>query len=60
MSTWLVPKEELIRMRRVSLCLPSSVMLLVSLISYNDRNTLALPAPTILRETRLKRAARLY
>jgi ACS family hexuronate transporter-like MFS transporter len=33
--------------------IPSVVMLLVSLISYIDRNTLALLAPTILRETGL-------
>src|SRR5438034_8479419 len=33
--------------------MPSGTMLLVSLISYIDRNTLALLAPTILRETRL-------
>ncbi|HWB85770.1 MAG TPA: MFS transporter [Bryobacteraceae bacterium] len=32
---------------------PAGVMLLVSLISYIDRNTLALLAPTILRETHL-------
>ena len=32
---------------------PAGTMLLVSLISYIDRNTLALLAPTILRETRL-------
>src|SRR5512140_2370716 len=33
--------------------LPAGTMLLVSLISYIDRNTLALLAPTILRETGL-------
>ena len=32
---------------------PTVTMMLVSLISYVDRNTLALLAPTILRETRL-------
>jgi ACS family hexuronate transporter-like MFS transporter len=32
---------------------PAGAMLAVSLISYIDRNTLALLAPTILRETRL-------
>lgn len=32
---------------------PALVMMLVSLISYIDRNTLALLAPTILRETHL-------
>ncbi|MEK7407023.1 MAG: MFS transporter [Acidobacteriota bacterium] len=32
---------------------PTGTMLLVSLISYIDRNTLALLAPTILRETQL-------
>jgi MFS transporter, ACS family, hexuronate transporter len=32
---------------------PVTVMLLVSLISYLDRNTLAILAPTILRETHL-------
>jgi len=38
---------------RISLWLPAATMLLVSLISYVDRNTLALLAPTILKETRL-------
>lgn len=33
--------------------IPAATMLLVSLISYIDRNTLALLAPTILRETKL-------
>jgi MFS transporter, ACS family, hexuronate transporter len=33
--------------------LPAAAMALVSIISYVDRNTLALLAPTILRETRL-------
>jgi hypothetical protein len=33
--------------------IPSLAMLLVSLISYIDRNTLALLAPTILAETGL-------
>jgi ACS family hexuronate transporter-like MFS transporter len=33
--------------------IPTATMLLVSLISYIDRNTLALLAPTILRETGL-------
>src|ERR1700704_2032767 len=33
--------------------IPTVSMLLVSLISYIDRNTLALLAPTILRETGL-------
>src|SRR5215831_15912453 len=33
--------------------LPSAAMMLVSLISYIDRSTLALLAPTILRETNL-------
>src|SRR5436305_12886091 len=32
---------------------PTTTMLLVSLISYIDRNTLALLAPTILKETGL-------
>ena len=36
---------------------PTSSMLLVSLISYIDRNTLALLAPTILRETGLSAQA---
>ena len=36
--------------------LPAVSMLLVSLISYIDRNTLALLAPTILRETHLSAA----
>ncbi len=40
-------------MRRISLWIPTASMLLVSLISYIDRNTLALLAPTILRETGL-------
>ncbi|MCC6861237.1 MAG: MFS transporter [Bryobacterales bacterium] len=40
-------------MNRISLWLPVATMLLVSLISYIDRNTLALLAPTILKETRL-------
>jgi ACS family hexuronate transporter-like MFS transporter len=35
------------------LWIPSIVMMLVSLISYIDRNTLALLSPTILRETGL-------
>ena len=39
--------------RRVSLWTPVATMLLVSFISYIDRNTLALLAPTILAETRL-------
>jgi ACS family hexuronate transporter-like MFS transporter len=39
--------------KRVSLWIPTAAMLLVSLISYIDRNTLALLAPTILRETGL-------
>jgi MFS transporter, ACS family, hexuronate transporter len=39
--------------KRISLWLPSFTMLLVSLISYIDRNTLALLAPTILKETGL-------
>jgi ACS family hexuronate transporter-like MFS transporter len=38
---------------RVRLWIPAVTMLLVSLISYIDRNTLALLAPTILKETRL-------
>ncbi len=40
-------------MKRISLWLPCLAMLAVSLISYIDRNTLALLAPTILRETHL-------
>ncbi|MEN6534911.1 MAG: MFS transporter [Bryobacteraceae bacterium] len=40
-------------MRRLSLWAPTATMLLVSLISYIDRNTLALLAPTILEETKL-------
>ncbi len=40
-------------MKRLSVWVPSLTMLLVSLISYIDRNTLALLAPTILRETGL-------
>ncbi|MBI4874499.1 MAG: MFS transporter [Acidobacteria bacterium] len=40
-------------MKRFSLWIPSLTMLLVSLISYIDRNTLALLAPTILAETGL-------
>jgi ACS family hexuronate transporter-like MFS transporter len=39
--------------RRFSIWLPTLSMMLVSLISYIDRNTLALLAPTILRETKL-------
>jgi len=39
--------------RRLSLWLPAATMLLVSLISYIDRNTLALLAPTILKDTGL-------
>lgn len=38
---------------RVSRWVPTASMLAVSLISYIDRNTLALLAPTILKETRL-------
>jgi ACS family hexuronate transporter-like MFS transporter len=38
---------------RLSLWIPAATMLLVSLISYIDRNTLALLAPTILKETGL-------
>jgi len=38
---------------RVSAWIPAFSMLLVSLISYIDRNTLALLAPTILKETGL-------
>ncbi|HSB14340.1 MAG TPA: MFS transporter [Bryobacteraceae bacterium] len=40
-------------MRRVALWIPTVTMLLVSLISYIDRNTLALLAPTILKDTHL-------
>lgn len=40
-------------MKRISLWVPAATMLLVSLISYIDRNTLALLAPTILKETGL-------
>jgi ACS family hexuronate transporter-like MFS transporter len=39
--------------RRLSLWVPAATMLAVSLISYIDRNTLALLAPTILKETGL-------
>jgi ACS family hexuronate transporter-like MFS transporter len=39
--------------KRISLWTPAATMLLVSLISYIDRNTLALLAPTILAETGL-------
>jgi ACS family hexuronate transporter-like MFS transporter len=39
--------------KRISLWVPSVTMLAVSLISYIDRNTLALLAPTILKETHL-------
>ncbi len=40
-------------MKRLSQWIPAASMLLVSLISYIDRNTLALLAPTILKETGL-------
>lgn len=40
-------------MKRLSVWIPSLTMTLVSLISYIDRNTLALLAPTILKETGL-------
>jgi len=40
---------------RLSRWIPTGSMLLVSLISYIDRNTLALLAPTILRETHLSK-----
>ncbi|MFB3777814.1 MAG: MFS transporter [Bryobacteraceae bacterium] len=40
-------------MTRLTLWIPAATMLLVSLISYIDRNTLALLAPTILKETGL-------
>ncbi len=39
--------------KRLALWVPTGTMLLVSLISYIDRNTLALLAPTILKETGL-------
>jgi ACS family hexuronate transporter-like MFS transporter len=39
--------------KRISLWIPTAAMLLVSLISYIDRNTLALLSPTILKETGL-------
>jgi ACS family hexuronate transporter-like MFS transporter len=39
--------------KQILLWTPVGTMLLVSLISYIDRNTLALLAPTILEETRL-------
>jgi len=39
--------------KSISLWAPTGTMLLVSFISYVDRNTLALLAPTILRETGL-------
>jgi MFS transporter, ACS family, hexuronate transporter len=39
--------------KRISLWFPCATMLLVSLISYIDRNTLALLSPTILKETGL-------
>ena len=38
---------------RIAVWIPTASMLLVSLISYIDRNTLALLAPTILKETAL-------
>jgi len=41
------------RYHGLRLWIPTASMLLVSLISYIDRNTLALLAPTILAETRL-------
>jgi len=41
------------RYHGLRLWIPTTSMLLVSLISYIDRNTLALLAPTILEETRL-------
>ncbi|MCC6368522.1 MAG: MFS transporter [Bryobacterales bacterium] len=40
-------------MKRLSVWIPALSMTLVSLISYIDRNTLALLAPTILKETHL-------
>lgn len=40
-------------MKWISLWIPAATMLLVSFISYVDRNTLALLAPTILKETHL-------
>lgn len=40
-------------MNRIALWVPALSMTLVSLISYIDRNTLALLSPTILRETGL-------
>jgi len=40
-------------LKRLSRWIPALSMLLVSLISYIDRNTLALLAPTILKETNL-------
>ena len=40
--------------------IPAASMLAVSLISYIDRNTLAIVAPTILRETGLSAEQRRY
>ena len=40
-------------MRALLAYAPAATMMLVSIISYVDRNTLALLAPTILKETGL-------
>src|SRR5262252_8207017 len=48
-----MPLEELEAKTQVGRWVPAGAMLAVSLISYIDRNTLALLAPTILRETGL-------
>ncbi len=45
--------DDLSRISALKLWIPAISMMLVSLISYIDRNTLALLAPTILAETRL-------
>src|SRR5882672_3746384 len=48
-----MPLEELESRTQIGRWVPAGSMLAVSLISYIDRNTLALLAPTILRETGL-------
>ena len=48
-----MPVEELESRTQIGRWVPAGAMLAVSLISYIDRNTLALLAPTILRETGL-------
>lgn len=49
----LLPSVTLDYLRRLSIWIPAVTMMLMSLISYIDRNTLAVLAPTILEEMKL-------